>query len=203
MKLIRPIATYVLLLVTLGFISACASQMEVAQRALDGADNAFTAAAPDARKYLPDQLSSLRHRLSDLKGSFEMRDYAAVLKGAPTFLADAQRLGEQAADRKQQAAKALDAHWSDIASSLPVLLDTIALRIDALSKTRHVPKGVDLVAARSALSDANALWQKAQIAFATDKLDAAVGDADDGRVKAEAAATAIELDPPAVASATK
>jgi hypothetical protein len=194
-------ATYAVLTM-LGFIS-CSNQMDVAQRSLDGVDNAFTAAAADARKYLPDQLASLGRRLSDLKGSFEMRDYAAVLRDAPTFVADAQRLGQEAADRKQQARKAIDAHWSDIASSLPEQLDRIALRMDALSRTNHLPMGVNLGAARSALNDANAIWQKAQIAFTTDKMDEAVRDADDGRAKAEAAATAIDLNPPAIASATK
>lgn len=202
MKLIRHMTTYALL-ATLGFISACSNQRDVARQSLNGADDAFRAAAADAHKYLPGQLASLQHRLSDLNGSFGMRDYAAVLRNAPTFMADAQRLGQEAADRKRQAAKALDAHWSDIASSLPELLYRIQLRIGDLSMTSRVRKGVNLVAARSALSDANAIWQKAQIACATDKIHEAVRDADDGWAKAESAATAIELNSPAVASATK
>jgi hypothetical protein len=201
-KLSRPMVPCALL-TTLVFIAACSSQRDVAQQSLYGADNAFAAVAADAHKYPPDKLASLGHRLSDLKGSFDMRDYAAVLRDAPTFVADAQRLGREAADRKQQAAKALDARWSDIASSLPELLDRIELRIDALSKTNDVPKRVDLAAARSAMTDANAIWQKAQIAFATGEMEEAVGDADDGNAKAEAAATAVDLNPPAVAYATK
>jgi hypothetical protein len=202
MKLFARLAPY-MLLATLVFVAACSNQRDIAERSLNSAENAVTAAAADAHKYLPDQLALLERRLSDLNGSFELRDYAAVRRDAPPVVADAKRLAHDAAERKQQAAKALDAHWSDIASSLPDLLDRIELRIDALNKTSHVPKGVELAAARSAVNEANAIWQKAQIAFATGQMDEAVSEADQGSTKAEAAATAIDLNPRAVASATR
>jgi len=41
----------------------------------------------------------------------------------------------------------------------------VQTRIDALSKPKHVPKDIDLNAAKSGLADATAAWDKAQTAF--------------------------------------
>jgi len=203
MKHTRRMAPYALLAVLNMLLAACSNRMDPAQQALASANNAVTAAAADAREYMPVELSALGGRLSDLNRSSDMKDYAAVLRGAAAIVADAQRLGRAAADRKQVAMTALNARWSDIALSLPDLLDRVQLRIDALSKISHAPKGVDLTAAKSAITDANAIWQKAQISFVSGKLEEAVGNAEYGKTRAEAAATSINLNPPAIASAAR
>jgi hypothetical protein len=202
MKRTRQMAPYALFAVLNVLLAACSNRREPAEQALDSANNAFTAAAADARRYMPEQLSALGRRLSDLKGSFDMHDYAAVMRGAPHFIADAQSLGEEAEDKKQQAMTALYAQWNDVASSLPEVLDRVQLRIDALGKTRHRPQGLDLAAAKSAAADAASIWQKAQISFASGKVEEAVNSAKDGEAKAEAAATAINLTPAIASVAT-
>jgi len=199
MKRTRRMAPYALLAALNVLLVACNNRIEPAQQALDNADNAFTAAAADARKYMPDDLSALGRRLSDLKSSFDMHDYEAVIRDAPAIVADAQSLGREAAHKRQETMASLNAQWSDAASSLPDLLNRVQLRIDALGKTRNRPQGLDLAAAKSAAADAASIWQKAQISFASGKVQEAVNSAKDGEAKAKAAASAINLTP-AVAS---
>jgi hypothetical protein len=203
MHLTKPMAQYALLIVAMLLFAACADQMKPAQQALDGVDSAVSAAAPDAGKYMPEALTALQSKVTALKASFDKRDYRAVLIGAPAVLADAKSLAQVAAAKKEEAMKALGSQWTDMASSLPKLVETVKARVDALSKVRHLPKGVDLAAAKSALADATGLWEKAQAAFAAGKVEEAVNNAKDGKAKAEAAAAAVNLNLPTAAAAAK
>jgi hypothetical protein len=62
-----------------------------------------------------------------------------------------------------------------------------------LGKSKHLPAGVDLEAAKSGLADATSLWEKAQAAFTGGNVEDAVNAAKDTKVKAEAAAAALKL----------
>lgn len=183
--------------------AACADQMKPAQQALDGVDSAVSAAAPDAGKYMPDALTALQSKVTALKASFDKRDYRTVLMGAPAVLVDAQSLAKVAAAKKAEAMKALGNQWTDMAASLPKLVATVKARVDALSKVRHLPKGVDLAAAKSALAEATGSWGKAQAAFTAGNVEEAVNNAKDGKAKAEAAAAAVNLKLPTAAAAAK
>jgi hypothetical protein len=203
MDLIKPMTRYALLMVAMLLVAACANQMQPAQQALDGVDSAVSAAAPDAGKYLPDALTALQSKATALKATFDRGDYRAVLIGAPAVLADAKSLAQVAAARKAESMKALGSQWADAASSLPKLVETVKARVDALSKVRHLPKGVDLAAAKSALADATGLWEKAQAAFSAGKVEEAVSNAKEGKSRAEAAAAAVNLKLPTAAATAK
>jgi hypothetical protein len=74
----------------------------------------------------------------------------------------------------------------------------VQTRIDDLSKTKHVPKDIDLAAAKSGLADATAAWDKAQSAFKSGDAPDAVPLAKDALSKVESAAAALKLNlPPA------
>ncbi len=203
MDVTKPMAQFALLIVAMLLFAACADQMKPAQQALDGVDSAVSAAAPDAGKYMPDALTALQSKVTDLKASFDKRDYRTVLMGAPAVLADAQSLAKVAAAKKAEAMKALGNQWTDMAASLPKLVATVKARVDALSKVRHLPKGVDLAAAKSALAEATGSWEKAQAAFTAGNVGEAVNNAKDGKAKAEAAAAAVNLKLPTAAAAAK
>jgi len=76
----------------------------------------------------------------------------------------------------------------------------VQTRIDALSKSRHVPKDVDLTAAKSALTDASSAWENAQSAFKSGNASDAVAMAKDAKSKLDSAAAALKLNLPQAAT---
>jgi hypothetical protein len=68
-----------------------------------------------------------------------------------------------------------------LAASIPQAVTAAQTRIDELSKVKHVPKGIDLAAAKSELADATAAWEKAQSAFKSGSASDAVPLAKDAK----------------------
>jgi GTP:adenosylcobinamide-phosphate guanylyltransferase len=137
--------------------------------------------------------ASVQRKLADLNASFDKKDYAAVLAAAPAVLTEAKGLASAAAAKKDEVMKALISEWTGLSASVPQLVTSVKTRVEALSKTRWVPKGVDLAAPRSGLGDATVLWDKAQSAFQSNHVADAVTAAKDAKAKAEAAAAALKM----------
>jgi hypothetical protein len=166
-------------------LAACAGQREPAQHLIGEIDALLTAASPDAAKYMPDQLVDVQRKFEALKASFASQDYAAVLTAAPAVLGAAQALGEAAAAKKDATMRGLEAHWKELAARLPDNTAAIQSRIDLLGRysSKKLAAGIDLAAAKDRLSGAQALWSKAQAAYATGNLDEGVTTA--GKVDSE------------------
>jgi hypothetical protein len=194
----RNIAKYLALYSAAFLIAACANQMEPAKNALDNINTSLAAASADAQKYVPDQLSSAQSNVAALTASFDKKDYAAVVAGAPAVLAEVNGLAGAAAAKRDEILKALGNEWRSLAASIPQSVTAVQTRIDDLSKTKHVPKDIDLAAAKSGLADATAAWDKAQSAFKSGDAPDAVPLAKDALSKVESAAAALKLNlPPA------
>src|ERR1700679_3382003 len=133
---------------------ACANQMEPAKNALDNINTTLNSVSADAQKYVPDQFADAQTKVAALTASFEKKDYAAVVAGAPAVLAEVDGLTGAAAAKKDEILKALGNEWRSLAASIPQSVTAVQTRIDDLSKTKHVPKGIDLAAAKSGLADA-------------------------------------------------
>lgn len=172
---------------------ACANQMEPAKNALDNINTTLNSVSADAQKYVPDQFTQAQSKAAALTASFEKKDYAAVVAGAPAVLAEVNGLAGAAAAKKDEMAKALGNEWRSLAASVPQSLSAVQTRIDALSKTKHVPKDVDLGAAKSGLADATSAWGKAQEAFKSGNPADAVTAAKDAQGKLAPAAAAVKL----------
>jgi hypothetical protein len=172
---------------------ACANQMEPAKNALDNINTTLNSVSTDAQKYVPDQYADAQGKAAALTASFEKKDYAAVVAGAPAVLAEVNGLAAAAAAKKDEMEKALGNDWRSLAASIPQSLSAVQTRIDALSKTKHVPKDVDLGAAKSGLADATSAWDKAQEAFKAGNPQDAVTAAKDAQGKLTAAAAALKL----------
>ena len=175
------------------FFVACANQMEPAKNALDNINTTLNSVSVDAQKYVPDQFTQAQSKVAALTASFEKKDYTAVLAGAPAVLAEVKGLAGAAAAKKDEMVKALGNEWRSLAASVPQSLGAVQTRIDALSKTKHVPKDVDLSVAKSALADATSAWDKAQEAFKSGNLADAVTAAKDAQSKISSAAAALKL----------
>jgi len=170
--------------------------MEPAKQELDEIYNVEMATTADASKYVPDQMVSFQKEIGDLQSLYDKQDYAAVLAHAPAVLADAKTLAAAATAKKGEIATALDTEWSGFAASLPQWITTVKDRVDALSKRKRVPEGIDLAAAKSGLADATDGWGRAQAAKATGEVDNAIATAKDVKSKIEAAAAALKLELP-------
>jgi hypothetical protein len=172
---------------------ACANQMEPAKNALDNINTTLNSVSADAQKYVPDQFAEAQTKVAALTASFEKKDYAAVVAGAPAVLAEVNGLSGAAAAKKDEMVKALGNEWRSLAASVPQSLGAVQTRIDALSKTKHVPRDIDLGAAKSALADATSAWDKAQEAFKAGNPADAVTAAKDAQGKIASSAAALKL----------
>jgi hypothetical protein len=108
-------------------------------------------------------------------------------------LAQVNGLAGAAAEKKDEMVKALGNEWRSLAASVPQTLSAVQARVDALTKTKRVPKDVDLNAAKSGLADATTAWGQAQDAFKAGNPADAVSAAKDAQTKAAAAAAALKL----------
>lgn len=177
-------------------LAACAGQKEPAEKSIAEIQASVTAASAEAAKYIPDQLMDVQTQLSALQASFDKKDYAAVVSGAPPVLAAARSLATTAAEKKDEALKILNDKWTALAGSVPGYLTAIQNRMDFLAQkaNKKAAAGMDLDAAKSGSSEAMSLWSKAQAAFAGGNLDEAVRTAQDVKSKAQAVASALKLD---------
>jgi hypothetical protein len=177
-------------------LAACAGQKVPAQKLLAVIEATVTAAAPEAAKYVPDQLVDVQAKLAELKAAFDKQDYAAVVSGAPPVLDAAQSLATAAAAKKDEILKALNDKWTVLAGTVPGYVTSIQNRIDTLSKktSKKAAAGIDLDAAKAGLGEATSLWSKAQAAFAAGNMDEAVRTAQDVRTQVEAVAATLKLD---------
>jgi hypothetical protein len=193
MKSIQRITGFLTLCSVAILFVACANQMEPAKNALDNINTTLNSVSADAQKYVPDQFAEAQTRVAALNASFERKDYAAVVAGAPAVLAKVNGLSGAAAAKKDEMAKTLGNEWRSLAASVPKSLSAVQARIDDLSKTKHVPKDVDLGAAKSGLADATSAWDKAQEAFKAGNPADAVTAAKDAQGKVASAAAALKL----------
>ncbi len=196
MKSIRRIPRILTLFSVAILFAACANQMEPAKNALDNINTILNSAAADAQKYIPDQFAEAQGKVAALTASYEKKDYAAVVAGAPAVLAEVNGLATAAAAKKDEVAKAIGNEWRSLAASVPQSLSAVQARVDELSKTKRAPKGVDLGAAKSGLADATAAWGKAEETFKSGDPADAVTAAKDAQTKVASAAAALKLNLP-------
>jgi hypothetical protein len=177
-------------------LAACGGQRDAAQKTIGDIQTTVNAAAPDAGKYVPDQLADVQGKLGELKASYDKKDYKGVVSAAPPVMSAAQSLESAATARRQLIQQGFTNEWNSLASSLPTDATSIQSRIDFLSKpeNKKLATGVDLAAARSTLSDAQALWTNAQGASGKGDLEGAVTIAKVVKTKLDALAASMKLD---------
>ena len=197
MKPTRSIAKYLALYSAAFLIVACTNQMgPAAKNAIDHINVTLSAVSTDAQKYVPDQLASVQSKVAALTDSYDKKDYAAVMGSAPAVLTEVNGLASAVAAKKDEILKELGDEWRSLAASIPPSVTAVQTRIDALSKGKHVPKDIDLAAAKSGLADAISAWENAQSAFKSGNAPDAVPMAKDAKSKLGSAAAALKLDLP-------
>jgi hypothetical protein len=183
-----------LLFVGIAWLTAgCAGQEGPAKLALDQINTEMEMASPDALKYLPDQTIFVRKELARLNASFEAQDYPTVLADSPAALVDAKHLVAAATAKRHTVVMQLVHEWTTLDASLPPLFSAVRTRLDALSKVRHGPKGVDVTTVKTDFAEGSALWDKGEVLFDAGRIEDAVASLKDAKPKVEAAAAALQL----------
>jgi hypothetical protein len=161
-------------------IAACANQRAPAQQAVTAAESALTNIRDMANRYAPDQLQAVDAQLNGVKDSLAKGDYKGVMAAMPALNTAISNLKDTATAKQQEAdaasAKAKDA-WGPLSSDVPKMVDAISSRVDILSKSHHLPKGVTkdtLAAAKSGLDSMKSAWSDASTAATSGDFTTAV-----------------------------
>ena len=155
---------WVLAILAAVFIAGCQSQRAPAEQAVTAAESALTSIRDMATRYAPDQLQAVDAQLNGAKDSLAKGDYKGVLAAMPALNKAISDLKDTATAKQQEAdaasAKAKDA-WGPLSSDVPKMVDAISSRVDILSKSHHLPKGVTkdtLAAAKSGVDSMKSAW---------------------------------------------
>ena len=148
----------------------CANNKGPAQQAIAGAESTLAAVRDAAQKYAPDQLQTVDAQLAQVKEQFNRGDYKSVMANIPALNSAIASLKDTAsakqAEAEQAMVKAKDA-WGGVSTDLPKMVSAIQSRVDVLSKSHHLPKGVtkeSLDQAKSGLDAMKSAWSDAQSA---------------------------------------
>jgi hypothetical protein len=148
-------------------LAACQNQRAPAEQAVAAAESSLTNIRDAASHYAPDQLQAVDAQLNSVKDSLSKGDYKAVLAAVPSLNTAINNLRDTATAKQQEAdaanAKAKDS-WGPMSTDVPKMVDALQSRVDILSKSHHLPKGVtkdSLASAKSAVDSMKSAWSDA------------------------------------------
>jgi hypothetical protein len=180
----------------------CNTQKGPAEQAVMGAGAALDAVRDEAQKYAPEKLGGVEAQLNDLKGKFQQGDYAGVVAAAPAMTTAIDGLKDAVAAKKSEAetalAKAKD-DWGPASAAVPKMVDEIGKRVEALSKSKKLPKGVTkeaVAAAKTGLASLQSTWTDASNAAASGDFTTAMAKAQSVKDKAAAMMKSLGMTPP-------
>lgn len=183
-------------------IVACNMQKGQAEQAVAGAEQALNGTRDQAQKYAPEQLGGVEAQLGQLKNTYQRGDYAGTLAAAPAMMTAISGLKDAAAEKKTAAdaaaAKAKD-DWGTASTEVPKMVDEVAKRVDTLSKTKHLPKGVtkdNVASAKTGLDQLKTTWADATAAASSGDYTSAMSKADTVKSKTADMMKSLGMKPP-------
>jgi hypothetical protein len=186
----KKLSVWLLAALAAALVMSCANQKAPAEQAIAGAETSLAAVRDAAQKYAPDQLQAVEDQLKGLKDSLAKGDYRGVLTGAPTVNSAITSLKEAAETKRAEAeaalARAKDA-WGPASADVPKMVEALAKRVETLSKSHRLPKGVTkegLASAKSGLDALKSQWGEATSAAASGDYTTAMNKAEALRTKA-------------------
>jgi hypothetical protein len=193
---------WLLALIAALFVAGCNMQKGPAEQAVAGAEAALDGARDAAQKYDPEDLGSVEAQLGQMKDSFQKGDYAGVLAAAPAMTTAINGLKDKASQKKADAeaalAKAKD-DWGPASAAVPKMVDDLSKKIDSLSKSKKLPKGVtkdNVAAAKTGLDSLKSMWNDATNASNSGDFTTAMAKADAVKAKAADIMKSIGMTPP-------
>jgi len=178
------------------FFVACSRDKGPAEAAIKAAEEALNASKAEASKYVPDQVKSVEDALKAAKDQFAKSEYTAALNAAKDLPAKAKDLASAAAAKKAEITKS----WEELSGSVPKMVEDIKAKLDALSKKKKLPKGMDkakLESAKAGLAEVTQGWTDADNASKAGNLNEAIAKAKAVKAKATEIMGNLKMQPPA------
>ena len=171
---------------------ACNSGKAPAEAALKLAEEAVNSARGEAESLVPDDFKSLSDDLAAAKEAYAKGDYKGALAAAQSIQQRANDVTAKAKAKKDEMA----ASWSAVAADVPKMIEAVKSRVDILSQSKKLPKGLDKATfetAKSDLGSATSAWAEASAAQAAGKWNDAIAKANEAKAKATAAMTGLGM----------
>ena len=165
---------------------ACNSGKAPAEAALKLAEEAVNSARAEAESLVPDDFKSLSDDLAAAKEAYAKGDYKGALAAAQSIQQKANDVTAKAKAKKDEMA----AGWNAVAADVPKMVEAVKSRVDILSQSKKLPKGLDQAkfdAAKNDLASATSAWAEASAAQAAGKWNDAIAKANEAKAKATAA----------------
>jgi hypothetical protein len=162
---------------------ACSSGKAPAEAAMKLADEAVASARAAAEQYVPDDMKSLSDELAAAKDALAKGDYKGALASAQSLQQKANEVTAKAMAKKDE----LTVTWNTMSGNLPGMVEAIKSRVDILSQSKKLPKGLDaatFTSAKDGLAAATSAWSEAQAAFSSGNLTEAIAKATSVKDKA-------------------
>jgi hypothetical protein len=165
---------------------ACNSGKAPAEAALKLAEEAVNSARAEAESLVPDDFKSLSDDLAAAKEAYAKGDYKGALASAQSIQQKANDVTAKAKAKKDEMA----AGWNAVAADVPKMVEAVKSRVDILSQSKKLPKGLDQAkfdTAKNDLAAATSAWAEASAAQAAGKWNDAIAKANEAKAKATAA----------------
>jgi len=197
----RGFALIAVVLVGLMLVVGCSRDKEPAEAAIKAAETAWSAAKGEAAKFVPDQVKAVEDGLKAARDAFEKKEYTQALNAAKDLPGKIKDIAAAAAAKKAELTKS----WEEIAAGLPKMVEAIKSRVDILSKSKKLPKGMDKATfegAKAGLGEITQTWTDAENAYKGGNIADALAKANAVKAKATEIMTSLGMQPPAAAKAT-
>jgi hypothetical protein len=175
---------------TAALMTGCSSQKEPAEQAVANVDATLSAVHDGAMKYAPDDLKAVEAQVATLKEDLAKGDYQGALAAVPAVNTALGNL-KQTVDAKQAAADAALAQtkqqWRTVSADVEPMVAAIQSRVDTLSKSPHLPKGVtksSFESAKAGLQSLKSTWTDATNAVSNEDYAGAVAKGQAAKDKA-------------------
>lgn len=147
-------------------VSACSSQKEPAEQAINKIDNTMAMIHDSAAKYSPDALPGVEAQVAAIKQTYAKGDYAGVLAQAPAVNTAVSNLRSDAG-QKQAAADAEQAkvkqQWRTLSIEVPKMVAGLHAQVDSYTG-KAVPKGLtkaSFATVKDGVASLDGMWKDA------------------------------------------
>ena len=178
-------------------LASCSNDKASATSAIAAAQTAYAAIKDNAEKIVPDQAKSIEDAIAAAQAMLDKGDAKGALAAAQAIPAQVKALADALPAKTQE----LTNTWQSLAP-LGDVMKAVQSRVDILSKSAHLPAGIDKAAfdtVKSGMASAQQAWTDAQSAATAGNLAEAVTKGESVKSACAAAMTALKMPvPPAM-----